>query len=261
MLNTLFGWYVQEKLNGRYISLVFKESLDADEDDTLTLDDVLDATKVKSWLIGDNFILTDIWAYAVPGNVALIVLPDSDTTKQFYVEAVNEPTRTPISPPKLVETNLAIDYVNENQPNDLYIIIGAMRISEANTAKFTLLSELLPESLENIDLQTLGAQKLLVNNQYQNNAIMQQNNIMILQLNTLIKASGGEPLEIPDTIVMPPVINFPPAVINPPAAVDYYGLPETLPPAEKRAAKVCERRPLAGVSPTKRLGERLRERL
>ncbi|MDP2217214.1 MAG: hypothetical protein Q8J68_08015 [Methanolobus sp.] len=275
MLNALFGWYVQENLNGRYISLVFKASLDADEKDTLTLDDVgadaEDAAKIKKWLVGDNFILTDIWTYAVPGNVALTILPDSDTTKQFYVEAVNEPLRIPISPPKLVETNLSIDFTNENQPNDLFIIIGAIRISESNTAKFTLLSELIPTSIENIDLQTLSILKSLLNIEYQNNAIIQQGNITILQSNELIKASGGTPLELPDGIVMPPVIHFPPDVVNPPETIDYYERP-VIPPervagvfervtgVSERVAGVCKRRPTtAGTA--KSLRERLRGKL
>ena len=239
MLNTLFGWYVQESLKGKYISIIFRTSLEPDEEDTLTLDDAEDAAKLKSWLTGDNFILTDVSAFSTPGTVQLTVLPDSDSTKQFKFDATNTPITTPIMPPKLVEVSLEIDYINESQPNDLYIIISALRISEDNTAKFTLLSELIPVSIENVDLQTLGAQKLLYNMYYQNNAIMQQNNIMILQLNALLKASGGIPLEIPATIVMPANIYFPDDITQLP---DYYLPP--IPPIEEEVERkaFCKRR-------------------
>lgn len=240
MLDTLFGWYVQESLKGKYISIIFRASLEPDEEDTLTLADAEDADKLANWLTGDNFILTDVKAFATPGTVQLTILPDSDSTKQFKLDAINTPVMTPIMPPKLVETSLAIDYINESQPNDLYIIFSALRISEANTAKFTLLSELFPVSIENIDFQTLAAQKLLYNMYYQTNAIMQQNNIMILQLNALIKASGGTPLEIPATIVMPSDIYFPPDMVQQP---EFYYSPPFTPEAERPEAKnFCKRR-------------------
>lgn len=240
MLDTLFGWYVQESLKGKFISIVFRTSLEPDEEDTLTLSDAEDAAKIISWLTGDNFILTDVKAFATPGTVQLTILPDSDSTKQFKLDAINTPVTTPIMPPKLVETSLAIDYINESQPNDLYIIFSALKISESNMAKFTLLSELFPVSIENIDLQTLAAQKLLYNMYNQNNAIMLQNNIMILQLNALIKASGGTPLEIPATVVMPSNIYFSPDMEKPPA---FYYSPPITPEAKKPERKeFCKRR-------------------
>lgn len=240
MLNTMFAWYVEQTLRGKYITIVFRQSIPPSDSDTLTLNDAEDATRLTSWLTGDNFILTEVKAYASPGNVQLTILPDSDNTKQFKVDAFPQAVSTPISPPKLVETNLAIDYINEAQSNNLYLVFGAFRISETNMAKFTLLSELIPTSLENIDLQTLAAQKLLYNNYYQNNAIMQQNNIMILQLNELIRVGGGVLFNLPPSVVMPPSIYFPPDMGSMPEF--YYTPPSAAAREAAEKKEFCKRR-------------------
>ncbi len=163
MIDTLFGWYVGTKLKGKFITIVFEESLTADEADTLSLSDAIDGTDLKNALDTDNFILFDVFSYADPGFVAMKVLPDNDPNKKFRIEASKNPTRIPIMPPKMVEVELVLDYTNESQPNDIYVSFTAMRIPENNLPAFTLLSELIPASLSDIDLQTLGIWKELQN--------------------------------------------------------------------------------------------------
>lgn len=163
MIDTLFGWYIGTKLKGKFITIVFEESLEADDTDTLFLSDAIDGTELKNALDTDNFILFDVFSYANPGFVAMKVLPDNDPNKKFRLEATNNPTRIPIMPPKMVEVDLALDYTNESQPNDIYISFTAMRIPEANLPAFTLLSELIPTSLADIDFQTLNIWKELQN--------------------------------------------------------------------------------------------------
>ena len=163
MIDTLFGWYIGTKLKGKFITIVFEESLVADDADTLSLSDAIDGTELKDKLDTDNFILFDVFSYADPGFVAMKVLPDNDPNKKFRIEATKNPTRIPIMPPKMAEVDLVLDYTNESQPNDIYISFTAMSIPEANLPAFTVLSELIPTSLSNIDMQTLSIWKELQN--------------------------------------------------------------------------------------------------
>lgn len=163
MIDTLFGWYIQEHLKGRFITITFEESLVADDSDTLSIADAVDGTLLQQMLETDNFIIADVFAYADPGFVKVNVLPDNDTMLKFRVEATKNPTRVPIMPPKMAETDLVLDYTNESQPNDLYVSFTAMRIPQNNMDEFTVLSETIPVSLQNIDLQTLQTVQLLKN--------------------------------------------------------------------------------------------------
>lgn len=177
MLNKLLGWYVKTKLGGRFISVVFEQSLESSDTGTFSISDAEDNPLLKNLLIGDNFILWEVFAYADPGLVKINVLPDNDTSHKFRLEATKKGDRVPIVPPVLVETDLVIDYENENQPNDIYLSFSGMRISEKNMPAFTLLSQVIPTTLQDIDQQTL-------NNITQNNTIIQQ-------LNELIKLGKG----------------------------------------------------------------------
>lgn len=163
MIDTLFGWYIQENLKGKFITITFEESLEADDAATLSIGDAEDGVTLQNALDTDNFILFDVFSYADPGFVKALVLPDNDPLKKFRIEATKNPTRVPIMPPKLVEVDLVIDYENESQPNDLYISFTAMRIPEDKMDDFTLLSEVMPVSLQDIDIQTLGILKELQN--------------------------------------------------------------------------------------------------
>lgn len=163
MINTLFGWYVGTKLKGKFITIQFEESLVADDADTLSLSDAIDGADLKNALDTDNFILFDVLSYADPGFVTMKVLPDNDPNKKFRIEATKNPTRIPIMPPKMAEVDLVLDYTNESQPNDIYISFTAMRIPEDKLDDFTILSELIPTTLSDIDLQTLGIWKELQN--------------------------------------------------------------------------------------------------
>ena len=163
MIDTLFGWYGGTKLKGKFITIEFEESLVADDTDTLSLADAIDGAELKNALDTDNFILFDVFSYADPGFVKIKVLPDNDPNKKFRIEATKNPTRIPIMPPKMAEVDLVLDYTNESQPNDIYVSFTAMRIPEDKLYDFTILSELIPVSLSDIDLQTLGIWKELQN--------------------------------------------------------------------------------------------------
>ncbi len=165
MLDKLLGWYVKTKLSGRFISVVFEQSIESGDTGTLAITDAEDGTALKSFLVGDNFILWEVFAYADPGMVKINILPDNDTSMKFRLEATKKGDRVPIVPPILIQTDLVIDYTNENQPNDIYLSFSGMRISEKNMPAFTVLSQVLPTTLQNIDQQTL-------NNITQNNTII-----------------------------------------------------------------------------------------
>ena len=163
MADILTGWHIAEKFNAKFINITFEESLTAGDSGTLSLTDAVDGAALKAVLETDNFIIFDMFAYADPGFVRVQVLPDSDGTKKFRAEATKNPARVPISPPKMAEVDLAIDYVNEDQPNDLYISFSAMRIDQKKLPAFTLFAELLPESIDSMNTELLNVRKILDN--------------------------------------------------------------------------------------------------
>lgn len=163
MINTLFGWHVAQKFKAKFITVTFEESLTAGDSDTISLTDAVDGTALKAMLETDNFILLDVFSYADPGFVQIEVLPDNDSTKKFRIEATKNPGRVPIMPPKMAEVDLVLDYTNEDQPNDLYISFSAMRINQDKMPEFTLLAELLPESIERMDIELLSIRMILDN--------------------------------------------------------------------------------------------------
>ena len=163
MTDILTGWHMAEKFNAKFINITFEESLTAGDSGTLSLTDAVDGAALKAILETDNFIIFDMFAYADPGFVRIQVLPDSDSTKKFRAEATKNPVRVPISPPKMAEVDLAIDYVNEDQPNDLYVSFYAMRIDQKKLPEFTLFAELLPESIESMNTELLNVRKILDN--------------------------------------------------------------------------------------------------
>jgi len=163
MINKLFGWHVAEKFKAKFITVTFEESLTAGASSTISLADAVDGTKLSEMLETDNFILFDVFSYADPGFVQIEVLPDADSTKKFRIEATKNPIRVPIMPPKMAEVDLVLDYSNEDQPNDLYISFSAMRISQKKLPDFTLMAELLPESIKRMDTELLNIRMILDN--------------------------------------------------------------------------------------------------
>lgn len=163
MMDILTGWHVAEKFKAKFITITFEQSLTAGESDTIPLVDAVDGATLKQILETDNFILFDVFSYADPGFVQVSVLPDSDSTKKFRIEATKNPARVPLMPPKMAEVDLVLDYTNEDQPNDLYISFSAMRINQDKLPEFTLLSELIPESIEHMDTELLNIRMILDN--------------------------------------------------------------------------------------------------
>jgi len=163
MIDILTGWHVAEKFKAKFITITFEESLTAGDSGSIALEDAIDGTALKQMLETDNFIIFDAFSYADPGFVQIEVLPDNDSTKKFRIEATKNPARIPISPPKMAEVDLVLDYTNENQPNDLYISFSAMRINQDKLPEFTLFAELLPESVERIDTELLSIRMILDN--------------------------------------------------------------------------------------------------
>lgn len=163
MMDLLTGWHMAEKFKAKFITVTFEQSLTAGESDTIPLTDAVDGATLKQILETDNFILFDVFSYADPGFVQIEVLPDSDSTKKFRIEATKNPARVPLMPPKMAEVDLVLDYTNEDQPNDLYISFSAMRINQDKLPEFTLLSEMIPESIERMDTELLNIRMILDN--------------------------------------------------------------------------------------------------
>lgn len=163
MTDVLVGWHIAEKFKAKFITVTFEESLAAGDSGTIALTDAVDGTALKNMLDTDNFIVFDAFCYADPGFVQIEVLPDNDSTKKFRVEATNNPARVPIMPPKMAEVDIVLDYVNEDQPNNVYLSFSAMRINQNSMPEFTLLAELLPVSIEQMNTELLNIRMILDN--------------------------------------------------------------------------------------------------
>lgn len=163
MLNTLFGWHAAKELNVRFITITFEQSLAAGESTSFALADAVDGAALKTALEADDFLITGAICHANPGFVQLNVLPDNEALKKFRLEASNAPSFIPISPPQHASTDIVIDCVNENQPNDLFVTLYAIRINQSNLPAFTLLAESIPASLSRIDTELLNVRKILEN--------------------------------------------------------------------------------------------------
>ena len=136
MLNNLFGYYVRSSMGARFITITFEKTIVAGATGSFSLTDAEDGAEQLDWLSNNNFILWDVFTYADPGFVNLLVKPDGESTKKFRIEATQNPTRIPLMPPKLVEADLLLDYTNTGQRNDIYISFSAMKISHDNYAEF-----------------------------------------------------------------------------------------------------------------------------
>ncbi len=158
MLNALLGWYVKEHMGGRVVSLVWEESLLANEESDYTIADARDGAVLAADLTNFDYLLYDVFTYADPGFVQIEVRPDDDATRRFILEATKKSTRMLLPVPTLVESDLVLSVKNEAVVNDIYVSFSAIRLSNENLAKFTVLSELLFQYAPNAIIQLLNQQ-------------------------------------------------------------------------------------------------------
>jgi len=158
MLNALLGWYLKEHMGAKTLSLVWEESLLANETGNYTIADARDGAVLSADLTNFDYLLYDVFAYADPGFVKITVRPDADSSRRFILEATKKSTRTTLPVPSLVESDLVLSVENEAVLNDIFISFSAIRLSEENLAKFTVLSELLFQYMPNAVIQALNLQ-------------------------------------------------------------------------------------------------------
>lgn len=163
MLNNLFGYYVRSAMGARFITITFEKTIAAGATGSFSLTDAEDGAEQLDWLSNNNFILWDVFTYADPGFVNLLVKPDGESSKKFRIEATQNPTRIPLMPPKLVEADLQLDYTNTGQRNDVYISFSAMKISHDNYAEFLDFAERTSVALPEITAQNDLSIQLLAN--------------------------------------------------------------------------------------------------
>lgn len=158
MLNTLLGWYVKEHMGARTLSLTWEESLLANEVGTYTIADARDGAVLAADLTSFDYLLYDVFAYADPGFVQITVRPDDDASRRFVLEATKKSMRMPLPVPVQVESDLILSVENEAVINDIFVSFSAIRFSEENLAKFTVLSELLFQYTPTAIIQMLNLQ-------------------------------------------------------------------------------------------------------
>lgn len=147
MLNLLLGWYVREKLKGHVVSVVFEESLAAGDSGSLAIADAVDGATHAGDLVNYDYLIYEVFAYADPGLVQLDILPDNTSSKKVRISATKQPAQVRLTPPLLAEVETIINYTNENQPNNLYLCMSALKLPESSVPRFTLISEDIAEML------------------------------------------------------------------------------------------------------------------
>jgi hypothetical protein len=140
MLNTLFGWYVNQYLNGKNINLVWRQSLIANATGTFDLTDAVDGAKIKADLTDKDLLLLGCTSYASASVVSIDIVPDNDGVRRFTVDALKNGSRIPFIPPVLAEDDVILDYTNDAVANDFVLNVSALQFSRQNLVKFTAMA-------------------------------------------------------------------------------------------------------------------------
>lgn len=162
MLNTLFGWYARQNLGCKFDNIIFTETVAASTTGyTVTLTNALDGVEKKNKLTGSNFVITDVYSVCTTGIVDAKVLPDNDTSAKFYLQPY-QPISKKLPIPLLLMADIVVVFDNnELIPNNVYLAFDGFWISESRMPDFTMLSELIPTSIIDIDMQTFATQTIL----------------------------------------------------------------------------------------------------
>ena len=161
-MNMLFGWYSRQNLGCRFDTITFTESIAANTTGyAVTIASAQDGAEKKTKLAGYNFIITGIYSVCTTGLVDAKVLPDNDTSAKFYLQAY-QPVSKDLPIPLLLMSDLVIEFDNnEAHINNVYLAFDGFWIHENRMPAFTMLSELIPTAIGNIDLQTLAILSVL----------------------------------------------------------------------------------------------------
>ncbi len=162
MMDTLIAWYTRTHLGCKFDTITFTESIAANVSGyAVTLTNAQDGTKKKEKLSGHNFIITDLYTVCTTGLVSAKILPDNDISTKFYVQ-IYQPLQKRLPVPLLLLSDLVVVFDNdEGHINNAYLSFDGFWINEDVMPTFTMLSELIPSALANIDLQTLAVQNIL----------------------------------------------------------------------------------------------------
>jgi len=161
MFDTLFGWYAKNSLGCKFDNIVFSESIAANTEETVSLTDAQDGERKKNKLTGSDFIITGIYSVCTTGVVDVKVLPDNDVDGKFYLQPYQPLSKKLPVPLHLTADLVAVFTNSEARINDVYIAFDGFWIPEGKMPHFTLLSELIPTALLNIDLQTYAMQSIM----------------------------------------------------------------------------------------------------
>lgn len=162
MLNTLFGWHCRTNLGCKFDTVVFAESIAANTTGyAVTITNAQDGAEKKNKLTGHNFVVTNIYSVCTTGVVDAKILPDNDSSAKFYLQ-LYQPISNSLPVPLLLMTDLVIEFDNnEAHINNAYLAFDGFWITEDKLPSLTILSELIPTTLMNIDMQTLEIANIL----------------------------------------------------------------------------------------------------
>jgi len=140
MLNTLFGWYVNQYLNGKNINLVWRKTLIANATGSYSLTDAVNGAAIKGKLTSDDLLLLGCTSYSSASVVSIDIVPDNDGVRRFTVDALKNGSRIPFIPPMLAEDEVVLEYTNDAVANDFVLNVSALQLSRSNMIKLTTMA-------------------------------------------------------------------------------------------------------------------------
>lgn len=183
MLNNLIGLYLIDTFDVKSDRIVFSETVGASASVSKTLANALNGAAVTAELNTYDYFLTKYTTWTSKGLMQIEIKPDNESINKIKTLSFTQKIESILQPIKYVQTDITVNLDNQIAlENDVYIIIDLFKIPQTNTPKLYDFVDLLVNAIPNIDIQTLGIQKLLSNSN--------------LLLKSILISDGGDPNNI-----------------------------------------------------------------
>ena len=184
MLNEIVGMYLSDKYNITTDRILFTVSITANDTSSFTISDATNGSKLKADLSSLDYLITKYTIWSQNGMLDVNIKPDNESINQLKTLAFTQKTEAPIIPPKLIQTDLAIEVTNsQGIDDDLFLAFEIFKIPQNKLPELMDTGGILFTALYNIDIQTLAIEKYLI---YTNEL-----------LKALIIVSGGTESDVP----------------------------------------------------------------
>jgi hypothetical protein len=136
MFDFLIGQYLVSQFGAQILNISFETTLLENAIGTLALADSVDSAFILSKVgtSGDLYLMDSL--INADNYAQITLLPDQDATHRVRLDTTNVYQRRPFPVPLLVTTNVLVQYVNGQNPNNVYINFGAIWMNKINSTSF-----------------------------------------------------------------------------------------------------------------------------